>query len=386
MKELPKSKKLLRYNDREIPANSKLYEIQQALLDKHMIGLKLKAETTDNATTPPLQAPRYEQNYVAFSPFGPFGSKLFIHGRELFPSKDAADKFKAGAFTNEDWQELVSKSVFAKIMRVFAPDTLEQRLIGYATPRERVGLVNALALKVVMGELKKKAPDVQLPELSTITTQEQLLQTVNELLRNLKKIDPNTSFPNTFDVTEDNAIERIAGLLKLIEKNGGDAGELIEEQQNPGEELKIFIKQQLKSNINIFFDANVAQFLPMPEQREQAMRMKDEVIAYAAQYHYDPEIIVHFCFGIASGKQGEPLEEIIQHGSEARASTIVADLAKQIANPYDERFAQQEKQVAHSIALQYSRRYCSMQWIVKWHSWPQMRLILLSARTFYLSQ
>lgn len=337
----PKSSTLLRYGDNEPPSHTQSWKIQKALLDEKCLGLKLPTGNKDESGNP-----LYEQNYVILAPFGPFGPKLFLHGREIFPTKELADKFQEKKFTTEDWEKVMSETLVRKLGKVFAPDTLDQRIIGYSMPQNRVSLVNSAAFKVISDELQKTG--AKIPDISGLTY-EGMGQLINPMLAKLRQRNPQTPFPATFATSEATAMEDMVKLMKLVEKSGGHAETMLQDQQSPSASMKEAIRAQFKNTMPQLFDAEVANNIK-PELQAMAALRKAEVIACSVKHNYDPEVIKHFCIGFNHGNPEDSVEKHIQNGSEFRVGTLIVQAAMALTNPYSEHFLKGEKQVAHTIA------------------------------------
>ncbi len=310
MKELPKTSRLLKYGDHAPPPGSRREGVRDRLLEKCTIGLKLPKERGGDDA--PVQ---YEQNYIAVSSQGPFFPKLFLHGREIFTSKEIADQFAVSdKSADESYVPLLTPALVNKVSHLFSPDTFEQRLIGYTMPRERGAYVQA-----VVSQFQQQYPDID--------------------------------FSSLPPVTEENAHTVMGDCVRLLEKTGIDSTTLLEDQLAPPESLKQQIRDYIRENYPQSFDANIAATLPEGEKRDAAIARKDEVLAYAAQHHYDPEIIQNFAVGLLFAQDiTEPVEPLLELGGRVRANAIIGEAARSVANPYDEKFAVQEARVANIIA------------------------------------
>ena len=312
MKEFPNSSRLLR---RKEPAEgSASAKLTQQLRDNGSIGLKLKISGGGNGEhNAGGESTGYTQNYAMFAPFGPIAPKLFVHGRQLFRDRQAADSYYAGN-SSADPHAIFTSSAIERIHRLFSPETFEERLMCYTMPQDRLSFGQSM---------------------------------VQMLTKQFAHVD----FSDVPTPTADNICEVITAAHKAIEKSGANSGVLLEDQLHPPEDVKQLVRESLKQNMENLFSSQASRLLQEPWQQARALELKDALMHKIADAGGDPEIIVNFMLGLMQpGGNTAPLDELIEHGHQIRTRTILHLLARYMQNPYSERFTEQETRVAKIIA------------------------------------
>src|SRR4051812_39243316 len=126
---LPHSSRILRFRNHMPKPGSPEQTMDALMRCENMLGLRLR----ENDSEPP----KYIDNFAVDAQFGPIGPKVFLHGRDIFPSKDIADAYYASGKDNQKLLRNINPRARDKVMYAYSEATFEQRLLAYATPQDR---------------------------------------------------------------------------------------------------------------------------------------------------------------------------------------------------------------------------------------------------------
>lgn len=332
--DLPPSSRLLRRADTGLREGTPRHAVEQQLLEGKHICLALGDMSDPRSTqverkctaihddgreevfTHIEQKPHYVKNYAVVAVQGPFAPKLVLHGRDILPTKEQADKLEAGAFGADDWKHMLRADLVAKAERLFSNDTFEDRLIGYAMPQDIVGMA-----QMMVQQFKQQYPSIDFSDLP--------------------------------EITEQNVAQVLGQMMLKAERLGLDSVDMFSQLRHPPESIKQEIIQHIKANADASYDVMVQQQLADSSAglREEAMRRKPEVLTYMAQHRHDPEIVMNYLTGLkhADDKQ-DALPKLVKDGQELRACFTIIEAAKKLDNPYKPLFLEAEKKVARVAA------------------------------------
>jgi hypothetical protein len=254
------------------------------------------------------------KNYVIIKPYGPLGSKLFLHGKDIF-TPEAAERFYADddAFLN---RALLNPAAVERVRQIFLPESFEDRVENY---------------------FLLKTPDV-----------------ASSLLLGLeiaKERYPNVDFSSVPAPTADNGVEFLAAIEDVLKSNGIDMTAIMEAAQAGTSPTKDIAKKRIREEMPGVLEA----YLRGGEESLSAQYAKRKVGTglrdYMAAHQWDWEILDNFKAAVRSehAETCNSLEELLLAGAGLRAERSLTAAAMGMHNPYDSRFDLCESEVARHV-------------------------------------
>jgi hypothetical protein len=284
----------------------------QRLIDSHVIGLivdeniqydsekrqKKKLDWQENESSGDSEK---IQNYIMVEAYPEYTAhRIFVHGKELFPTEDLANNF----FTQKEKTEaFFNPNIVERIAKTFLPNVFEQRISAFPLSESQV---NDIDLKSLMIDY----PHIDFSSFADL------------------KINEETIFP----------------LLDLLNKNGVNlAEELNKYRSNHGHSSRdLLIKEIICSELPLRME-NFLQEEGNVIEKATKNRWAIELKSYAAAHNYDWEILNNFKSALTIDNANyDSLEELLYAGAKKRAEAILLDQSKGLRNPYKEPFTQVE--------------------------------------------
>ncbi|MFO0388156.1 MAG: hypothetical protein ACK502_00330 [Alphaproteobacteria bacterium] len=278
-------------------------KLAQELLDSNLLGVRL----LDLQSRTQFDDRTRDSNFAVYRPANPTGSRVFIHGRDLF-SNAAADMYfsstiNAGHMPYGQFGEKAKN----KIRRALSPESLYERVDDYILPKSDA--------EYVKQELAKDG------------------------------IDPS-------EVNQNNAYTTYNNLQREREQKGQfNASQHIDHTHLPDPIFKQRIKKYIMPLANQLMQEALAE-LEYKGQAAIADHYKHALDALLQTNNYDPEIVHNFSAGVATLTRGRlpKIEDVIKHGLEIRVEAVVRDLAEKVSNPYAPKFKAKEIEAAEALA------------------------------------
>ncbi len=273
-------------------------ELAEGILKSRQLGVRLIDLRSDGH----FGSDEVKSNFAVYRPANPTGSRVFIHGRDIF-SKPVADFYFSGSVNAAHMPySMFGDGAKGKVRRALSPEGLFERIDDYKLPKSDVEYVR-------------------------------------------QKVTSNGGDATV--VTEKTAYAIHEALMKKLEEQGHDHRAYIHmSEQEFGKAIK-----KLRPATCKFMQDTLMQ-LRARGAADISYHYEGALTDYIKTHQWDPEIVRNFAQGVTTLNDHEfpPLEAVIKAGLEKRVEQELRQLVDQVSNPYTPEIMAKEKEAAELLA------------------------------------
>ncbi len=276
------------------------------LVDGHKIGLVI--DDPDVRDEPRSKI----SNYGMVAPYGGKGTSLFVHGKVLFETKEAADAFYAG----DHDPRYFNPRVIQHVAQIYLPESLDARIANYmvkdAAPESR------LAFKVAM--FQKLYPKIDFS----------VLPFVNE--NNVKHVQQGLNYIlGSHHITKEKATQQLEHYMMFYDRS------------NYADVIKGYMQDEVQRDYFVYMADEPHNDTEAKAKQEWGETLQD----YLKDHDWDWEILENFKVAARTSLPAHTTcDAFLKTGAELRARSDVLALAVSLHHPYDPVFDEVERTMA----------------------------------------
>lgn len=278
--------------------------------DRQETAARLKARNLVGVMVEKLWMELPIKNFAVFSPVTPIGSKLVIHGRDLFSNEQTATDYFS--LTSEQRKKFpvtrFGDAARNKIHAVLSPAGLRERLYDYDKPASEVAMVR-------------------------------------QEYQRLKTEYPRAGLHKSENLSPYNAYAVLQRLQAFEEAQGVDITQRDHDRRHPSDAALVELRKKRETSVT----RQVERFFARQTAPADQERLQAPLLAYLKAQDFDPETFYNFSAGYSNG-DSESVEAVITRGLERRVEIYLRALAEQVDNPYNPRLQEAEERFAVMIA------------------------------------